>query len=175
MKFQTLAVLGLLALTTVTAQSASAQLPNQTHLTATDAAMTSKSRSLEVRTPTVSATQTLNLTHLTSSQVSTLQVNRVSQAVQKTASFSLNPTQSSSDDTAAIGINTAANSENTMNKQSVAQAPTSPIVDVVVHRQGNRTSHATEMTNPVRSTVDLTHPTALMFQSELPTLTFGTV
>lgn len=141
MKFQQLVLTGLFALaTTATAQSAFAQTPNQTHLTSGDVATIAKSRST-VRTPAPSATQTLNLTHLTSDQVSTVQVTRMSQAVQKTDSSSLNPTQFSSDDTAAIGINVPFNTESSKLIEAQPQYPPSPIVDVVVNRQGNHTSH----------------------------------
>ncbi len=108
MKFQQLVLTGLtglFALTTVTAQAAFAQALNQTHLTSSNVAAIAKSRTKEVRTPAPSATQTLNLTHSASDQVSTVQNPRMPQAVQKADDSFLNPTQSSSDDTAAIGIN----------------------------------------------------------------------
>lgn len=187
MKFQTLVLLGLFALTTtVTAQSASAQVPNQTHLTASDVATlgakrnsegTAKSRKPEARPPAPSTTQILNLTHLTSDKVSVLQVDRVAQTVQPWAS-SFTPGQMSSDDTASIGVNSrypqdsvdhssqrvqpavgssptpaqmssddtasvgiiTRNSQGSTTNPIAAQPqyPPSPIVDVVVDRNGLR-------------------------------------
>lgn len=198
MKFQTLALLGLFALTTtVTAQSASAQVPNQTHLTAGDVATIATDKP-SVRPSAKSATQTLNLTHLTSDKVSVLQVNRVTQTVQPLAT-SLTLTQMSSDDTASIGINPS-NPQDSIEHGSQTVQPAvsstpipaqmssddtasvgiisrssqgstdnliaaqpeyspSPIVDVVVHRQVNRTSHTNQNRTALRPVSNPTHLT----------------
>ncbi|MBD1820952.1 hypothetical protein H6F51_00220 [Cyanobacteria bacterium FACHB-DQ100] len=115
MKFQTLALLGLVTLTTVTAQSARAQVPNQTHLTSNDVAAIAESRSRESRPPAPSATQAINLTPLTSDQVSTVQVS----------------------DTPKLN---AANDRAVQLENSGG-----PIVDAVVNRQANNIAHPLNM------------------------------